>query len=103
MTWEPSGWLGHLSNRKMLIGDKRIINCYGNRAYYVARFAGSGVFLSAYPQLALWATYMIASFAGLVPSGLIPNLTHRFRAGLHCSALRACLLIVSCAIRIFPA
>ena len=33
---------------------------------HVARFAGLVIPFPAYPQLALWATGMIASFAGLV-------------------------------------
>src|SRR5581483_7383269 len=57
---------------------------------YVARFAGSGVFFSAYPQLALWA----ASFAG---SGLFfsisgsrdrPSATGAKAHGLTCSLTR---------------
>ncbi len=43
--------------------SRRLVPYIGNVLHaknYVARFAGSGILFSAYPQLALWA----ASFAG---------------------------------------
>jgi hypothetical protein len=36
----------------------------GTESIYVARYAGLGLCLNLHPQLALWATGIIASFAG---------------------------------------